>query len=145
MGHTRPPRGPSKETLMGMIQEFKEFAMKGNVVDMAVGVVIGAAFGKIVSALVGKVIMPIVGGLSAGVDFAKAQTTIANPNPSGEPIEVVYGEFVQATIDFIIVAAVLFVVIKLMNSMKKKEEAAPEKTPEDIELLREIRDSLKKA
>lgn len=130
---------------MGMFQEFKDFAMRGNVVDMAVGIVIGGAFGKIVSALVGKVIMPVVGGLTAGIDFASASTSIPNPNPEGEAIEVVYGEFVQATIDFIIVAFALFLVIKVMNSLKKKEEAAPAKTPEDIELLREIRDALKKA
>lgn len=128
---------------MGMMQEFKDFAMKGNVVDMAVGIVIGGAFGKIISALVGKIIMPITGALTAGVDFAKASTEL--PNPNGEPVEIVYGEFVQATIDFIIVAFAIFMVVKLMNSMKKKEEAAPAKTPEDIELLREIRDSLKKS
>lgn len=128
---------------MGMMQEFKEFAMKGNVMDMAVGIVIGGAFGKIISALVGKIIMPITGALTAGVDFAKANTDI--PNPNGEPVNIVYGEFIQATIDFIIIAFAIFLVVRVMNSMKKKEEAAPAKTPEDIELLREIRDALKKA
>ena len=133
---------------MGMIKEFKEFAMRGNVVDMAVGIIIGGAFGKIISSLVEKIIMPVTGAFTGGVNFADRTTTLDVPGlPEGaEAPEVGWGAFVQASIDFIIVAFVLFLVIKAMNSMKKKEEEAPapEKTPEDIELLREIRDSLKK-
>lgn len=132
---------------MSVLKEFQQFAMRGSVIDLAVGVVIGAAFGKIVSALVDNILMPIVGGLTAGVDFSQLQFVIPNPNPAGEPIPVVYGALVTAAIQFIIVAWVLFLVIKGMNTMKKKEEtapAAPAPTPEDIVLLREIRDALKK-
>ena len=131
---------------MGMIKEFKDFAMRGNVVDMAVGVVIGGAFGAIVAELVGKVISPIIGFLQGGVDFKEKAITLTVP---GLPEGVVgpsigYGAVLQAILNFLIVAFVLFLVIKGMNSMKKKEEAAPAATPEDILLLREIRDSLAK-
>lgn len=124
---------------MGMLKEFKDFAMKGNVVDLAVAVVIGGAFGAIVTALVDKIIMPIV-GMIIGKDFGALTTTV-----NGVSIE--YGAFIQAVVNFIIIAFVLFLVIKAMNSMKKKEAAAPPApaaTPEDIMLLREIRDALKK-
>ncbi|HQV54662.1 MAG: large conductance mechanosensitive channel protein MscL [Chitinophagaceae bacterium] len=121
---------------MGMIKEFKDFAMKGNVVDLAVAVIIGGAFGAIVTALVDKILMPIIGSL-IGQSF-DSLTAIVN----GVPIQ--YGAFIQAVINFIIIAFVLFMIIKVMNSTKKKEEAAPAATPEDIALLREIRDSLKK-
>lgn len=122
---------------MGMLKEFKEFAMKGNIVDLAVAVIIGGAFGKIVMALTESLIMPIIamllgkGGISE-VSFTAGKTVF--------PI----GIFLQAVIDFILIAFVLFLVIKAMNSAKKKEEAAPAATPEDIALLREIRDALKK-
>jgi large conductance mechanosensitive channel len=122
---------------MGMIKEFKEFAMKGNIVDLAVAVIIGGAFGKIVTALTNSLIMPVIalilgkGGMS-DVSFTIGTTVF--------PI----GTFIQAVIDFIIIAFVLFLVIKAMNSMKKKEEPAEAVTPEEIILLREIRDSLKK-
>ncbi len=131
---------------MGMMQEFKEFAMKGNVVDMAVGIVIGGAFGKIISALVDKIIMPITGSLTGGADFSERSTVLNVPGlpPNVEPPELGWGAFAQATLDFIIVAFALFMVIKAMNSMKKKEEAAPAAPPEDIQLLREIRDALAK-
>ena len=121
---------------MGMTKEFKDFAMKGNVVDLAVAVIIGGAFGAIVTALVDKILMPIIGSL-IGQSF-DSLTAIVN----GVPIQ--YGAFIQAVINFIIIAFVLFMIIKVMNSTKKKEEAAPAATPEDIALLREIRDSLKK-
>jgi large conductance mechanosensitive channel len=128
-----------------MLKEFRDFAMRGNVVDLAVGVIIGAAFGKIVTALVDKILMPIIGGLTAGIDFSKLQFVIPNPNPAGEPIPVVYGELITTTIQFIIVAWALFLLIKAMNSVKRKEAAAPPPPPaEDILLLREIRDALKK-
>lgn len=132
---------------MGFISEFKEFAMRGNVMDMAVGLVLGAAFKDIVTALVDKIIMPITGALSGGTDFSEQSTTLDVPGlPEGVEAPVIgWGAFVQSTIDFLLVALAIFVVIKIMNSAKKKEEPAPEKTPEDIELLREIRDSLKKA
>lgn len=128
-----------------MLKEFRDFAMRGNVVDLAVGVIIGAAFGKIVSAVVDNILMPIIGGLTAGVDFSKLQFIIPNPNPAGEPIPVVYGVLITNTIQFVIIAWVLFMLIKAMNSMKQKEAAAAPAAPaEDIVLLREIRDSLKK-
>ena len=121
---------------MGMIKEFKDFAMKGNVVDLAVAVIIGGAFGAIVTALVDKILMPIIGSL-IGQSF-DSLTAIVNG------VAIQYGAFIQAVINFIIIAFVLFMIIKVMNSTKKKEEAAPAATPEDIALLREIRDSLKK-
>lgn len=127
---------------MGMLSEFKAFAMKGNVVDLAVGVVIGAAFGKIVSTLVGNIVMPIVGYVTGGINLTTAKY-ILKP-PVGDPIEIVWGAFAQAVIDFTIIAFVIFLLVKAMNAAKKKEEAAPAPPPEDILLLREIRDALKK-
>lgn len=135
---------------MGMMSEFKEFAMKGNVVDLAVGVVIGAAFGKIVSALVDGVIMPIIGKITGGVDFSKAawvlQDAVIGPDgkETAAAVAIKYGAFLQTIIDFTIIAFVLFLVIKAMNRMKKAEEAAPAAPPEDVVLLREIRDLMKR-
>jgi large conductance mechanosensitive channel len=137
---------------MGMLQEFKEFAMKGNVVDMAVGVIIGGAFGKIVTSLVADVVMPPIGALLGGVDFSDLAVTVkeATKNAAGVDVPAVvisYGKFVQTIIDFTIVAAAIFLIIKLMNSFKKKAEEAPAAPPapsnEEI-LLAEIRDLLKK-
>ncbi len=122
---------------MGMLKEFKEFAMKGNIVDLAVAVVIGGAFGNIIKAFNDSIISPIIamilgkGGLSE-VTFTAGKTVF--------PV----GVFIQSVIDFILIAFVLFLIIKAMNSFKKKEVAAPAATPEDIVLLREIRDALKK-
>lgn len=131
---------------MGFISEFKEFAMRGNVMDMAVGLVLGAAFKDIVTALVSKIIMPITGAMTNGKNFADRSTVLEIPGlDAADAPEIGWGAFVQAGIDFLLVALAIFVVIKIMNSAKKKEEPAPEKTPEDIALLREIRDSLKKA
>ena len=140
-----------------MLNEFKEFAMKGNVVDMAVGVVIGAAFGKIVTSLVNDLIMPLIGALIGNVDFTTLSVTLRNAVMEGENIvkpavTLNYGNFIQTLVDFLIVAWCIFLVVKGINKMKdlkKKEEeapAAPEEpvVPEDIQLLREIRDSLKK-
>lgn len=121
---------------MGMLKEFKEFAMKGNIVDLAVAVIIGGAFGAIVTAMVDKILMPIIGSL-VGKSFDSLSTTV-----NGVPIQ--YGAFIQAVVNFVIIALFLFMIIKAMNSMKKKEEAAPAAPPEDITLLREIRDALKK-
>ena len=135
---------------MGMIREFKDFAMKGNVVDMAVGVVIGGAFGKIISSLVGDIIMPTMGMLTGGMDFSTMKYPLQDAVAATEGKEAVeavflnYGTFINTAIDFLIIAAAIFMAIKAMNSMKKKEEAAPSAPPEDVTLLREIRDSLAK-
>ncbi len=125
---------------MGFIKEFKEFAMKGNVMDMAVGVIIGGAFGKIVSSLVDDVIMPLVGMLTGGVDFTKLSAKI------GEA-EVMYGNFIQNIIDFLIIAFCIFLMIKGMNKLARKKEEEPEAPAEpsnEEKLLGEIRDLLKK-
>ena len=134
---------------MGMMTEFKEFAMRGNVIDLAVGVVIGAAFGKIVTALVDKVIMPPLGLLIGGVDFSKMAIVLkdATVDAAGKDVPAVvlaYGEFINALVQFVIVAFAIFLVVKAINRMHKKPEPAPAATPEDVLLLREIRDSLKR-
>ena len=137
---------------MGMMKEFKEFAMRGNVVDMAVGIVIGGAFGKIVSSFVGDVLMPPIGMLLGGMDFSKLAFELqpASVGADGTEVPAVmlnYGTFVSTVIDFIIIAFAIFMVIKAMNSMKKKEEAAPAAPPEpsnEEKLLTEIRDALRK-
>ena len=135
---------------MGFIKEFKEFAMRGNVMDMAVGVIIGGAFGKIVSSLVDDVLMPIVGMLTGGINVAdwKYQVMIPNPVEGGEPLAgatLQYGVFLQNIIDFVIIAFCIFLMIKAMNKlMPKKEEPAAPAGPTQEELLTEIRDLLKK-
>lgn len=132
---------------MSMIKEFKEFAMKGNVVDMAVGIIIGAAFGKIISSLVGDVIMPPIGLLLGGVDFSKLAFTIKSGSEGTEPVLLKYGVFINTVIDFLIIAFAIFMAIKAMNSLKKKQETAPvtpPAPPADVQLLTEIRDLLKK-
>lgn len=143
---------------MGFIKEFQEFAVKGNVMDMAVGVIIGGAFGKIVASLVNDIIMPPL-GLITGNGFtdlklvlkpATAAITDASGNvvtPEVAEVALNYGNFIQNTVDFIIIAFVIFLLIKGMNSLRKKEEpapAAPAEDPADIALLKEIRDELKK-
>ncbi|MCR4809978.1 MAG: large-conductance mechanosensitive channel protein MscL [Prevotella sp.] len=128
---------------MGLIKEFKEFAMKGNVMDMAIGVIIGAAFGKIVSSLVDDVLMPLVGMIVGKVDFSTLSAKVGDA-------ELMYGKFIQNVVDFLIVAFCIFMVLKAINKMsnlkKKEEAAAPEapKGPTQEELLTEIRDLLKK-
>ena len=122
---------------MGMLKEFKEFALKGNIVDLAVAVVIGGAFGKIVTALTSSIIMPIISLMIGKVAVSEIGFTI------GKTIFPI-GIFLQAIIDFILIAFVLFLLIKAINTLKKKEEAAAPPTPEDVLLLREIRDALKK-
>lgn len=134
---------------MGMISEFKEFIAKGNVIDLAVGVVIGAAFGKIVTTLVEKVIMPPIGMLIGGVDFSKLGITLkeATLDAAGKEVPAVviaYGEFFNALIQFIIIAFAIFLVVKAVNRMRKPAEAAPAGPSEEVLLLRDIRDSLKK-
>ena len=138
---------------MGFIKEFKEFAVKGNVMDMAVGVIIGGAFGKIVTSLVNDVLMPIIGKLTGGISFTDLFVTLgdgdfktlAAAQEAGAAV-LAYGQFIQNIIDFIIIAFCIFLMIKGMNKLKKKEEPAPEapKGPTQEELLAEIRDLLKK-
>lgn len=108
-----------------MLKEFKEFAMRGNVVDMAVGIVIGAAFGKIVSSIVADVIMPPIGVLLGGVDFSNLAITIKAATADTAAVVVSYGKFIQTIVDFVIVAFAIFMVVKAMNSLKKKKEEAP--------------------
>lgn len=132
---------------MSMIKEFKEFAMKGNVVDMAVGIIIGAAFGKIVTSFVGDVIMPPIGVLLGGIDFSNLTLTLKAATESTPAVVLSYGKFINTVIDFLIVAFAIFMAIKAMNSLRKKEEAAPAAPPAppaDVQLLTEIRDILKK-
>ena len=131
---------------MSMGSEFKEFAMRGNVVDMAVGIVIGAAFGKIVSSFVADVLMPPIGLALGGVDFTDLALTLREGTAEAEAVMLNYGAFIQTVVDFLIVAFAIFMVVKAMNSMKKKEEAAPAKPPEPSKeelLLTEIRDALR--
>ena len=138
---------------MGFIKEFKEFAMKGNVMDMAVGVIIGGAFGKIVTSLVGDILMPLIGVATGGVSFVDlfinlgegSYNTLAEAKEAGAAV-FAYGQFIQNILDFIIIAFCIFLMIKGMNKLKKKEEPAPEapKGPTQEELLAEIRDLLKK-
>jgi large conductance mechanosensitive channel len=143
---------------MSMLKEFREFALKGSVVDLAIGVIIGAAFGTIVSSLVDDIIMPPIGLLLAGIDFSALKLVLrpaadavgveGDPNYIAAISEVAinYGKFINAAIKFVIVAWVLFFVIKGMNTLKRKQEAAPApaEVPTDIKLLTEIRDLLKK-
>ena len=142
---------------MSFASEFKEFAMKGNVVDLAVGVIIGAAFGKIVDSIVKDLIMPIVGKIFGGLDFSNYFITLANPpanfggpmtyealTKAGVPL-FAYGNFITVAINFVILAFIIFMMVKQINRMKKDAPpAAAPATPEDVVLLREIRDALKK-
>jgi len=131
---------------MGMVKEFKEFAVKGNVVDMAVGIVIGAAFGKIVSSFVADVVMPPIGVLVGGVDFSKLAYTVKAATEGTPAVVISYGKFAQTVIDFIIIAFVIYIVVKAINSLKRKEEQAPQAPPQPSRqevLLAEIRDLLK--
>jgi len=132
---------------MSMMQEFKQFAMKGNVVDLAVGIIIGAAFGKIVSALVADVIMPPLGLIIGGVDFSNLGITLKSASEGVEAVTLRYGMFLQAAFDFIIIAFAIFLLVKAINNLKKKEEAipaGPSKPSNQEVLLGEIRDLLKK-
>jgi large conductance mechanosensitive channel len=132
---------------MSMMKEFRDFAMRGNVVDMAVGIVIGAAFGKIITAFVNGVLMPPIGLLVGGVDFSDLALTLQEASGEVAAVTLNYGAFVQTVVDFIIIAFAIFMVVKAMNKMKKKEEAkpaAPPKPSAEETLLTEIRDLLKK-
>ena len=140
---------------MSFFSEFREFAIKGNVVDLAVGVIIGAAFGRIVDSLVKDVIMPVVGRLVGGLDFSNWFVMLAPPPPNysgpmtydaltkaGVPV-FAYGNFITVTINFLILAFIIFLMVRQINKVRREEPKAPA-TPEDIQLLREIRDELKK-
>jgi large conductance mechanosensitive channel len=133
---------------MSMIREFKEFAMRGNVIDMAVGIVIGGAFGKIVTSLVNDVIMPPIGWLTGGVDFSRLKWVI-KPADDSDPVHKVaevainYGSFINTIITFVIIAFAIFILVKAINRVHKKEEAAPAAPPADVALLTEIRDLLR--
>lgn len=141
---------------MGILKEFKEFALKGNLVDMAIAFVMGGAFGKVVTAFVEKMFAPITGLIMGGIDLNSKKyvlkeavaevkdATGAVTTKASTELAIHWGEFITACIDFIIVAFVMFMIIKAMNKMKKAKEEAPAAPPEDITLLREIRDSLKK-
>ena len=138
-----------------MLKEFREFAMKGNVVDLAVAVIIGAAFGAIVSSMVADIIMPIIGAVTGGLDFSNyftglaknvTATNLADDKKQGAVLA--WGNFLTLTLNFLIVAFVLFIVVRLMNTLKKKDEAVPAAPPppsRELELLTEIRDLLKKS
>jgi large conductance mechanosensitive channel len=131
---------------MGMIKEFKEFAVKGNVVDMAIGIIIGAAFGKIITSLVGDVIMPPIGVALGGVDFSSLSIVVREAVEQKPAVLISYGKFLQTVIDFTIIALAVFMGVKAMNTLKKKEEAAPAvpSAPSNQELLlAEIRDLLR--
>ncbi len=137
---------------MKLVDEFKAFAMRGNVVDMAVGIIIGGAFGKIISSFVGDVLMPPLGLLLGGIDFKDMSITLKDAVMNGAEVvtpavSLNYGMFIQNVVDFLIIAFAIFMAIKAMNSMKKKEEEAPAAPPaptKEQELLSEIRDLLKK-
>lgn len=130
-----------------MLQEFKKFAMRGNVMDMAIGIIIGAAFGKIVSSIVADVIMPPIGLLLGGVDFSSLAITLKEGSEGVEPVLLKYGMFLNTVIDFLIIGFAIFMVVKGMNKLKKKEEekpAAPPAPSKEEMLLTEIRDELRK-
>jgi large conductance mechanosensitive channel len=142
---------------MGMLKEFKDFAMKGNLVDIAVAFVMGGAFGKVVTSFTDGLVAPVIGLITGGVDFSQKKIVLQNAvaeikdsagavtTPAVAEIALKWGAFITTIIDFIIVAFVMFMIIKAINSMKKKEAAAaPPAPPEELTLLREIRDSLKK-
>lgn len=126
------------------IQEFKAFAMRGNVVDLAVGVVIGTAFGKIVSSMVDKIVMPVIGFLTSGVDVKDLSVALQAPVGNLAPVELGYGAFLQSCLDFIIVAFAVFLMVKVMNRLMRKAPAAPASPTTDQKILMEIRDLLKK-
>ena len=135
---------------MSMLSEFKEFALKGNVMDLAVGVIIGAAFGKIVDSLVGDIIMPVVGRIFGGLDFSnyfiplsgQTATTLAEDKNAGAVLA--YGNFVTVALNFIILAFIIFIMVRQMNRLKRKSPVEPKAPAEEIVLLREIRDSLRR-
>src|SRR2546429_5185216 len=149
------PASQVEEKGLRMLNEFRAFAMKGNVVDLAVGIIIGAAFGAIVSSLVGDIIMPIIGAITGGLDFSNYFTPLSKSVTANNLADakkqgavLAWGNFLTLTLNFIIIAFVLFIAIRLVNKLKRREEAAPSAPPKptrEVELLTEIRDLLKKA
>src|SRR6476620_8401536 len=149
------PAREVEEKGLRMLNEFREFAVKGNVVDLALGVIIGAAFGAIVTSLVGDIVMPLIGAVTGGLDFSnyftplsKAVTATNLADAKKQGAVLAWGSFLTLTINFIIIAFVLFLVIRAINTLKRKEEAAPAAPPKpsaEVELLTEIRDLLKKS
>ena len=145
----------AEQTGWRMLKEFREFAMKGNVVDLAVGVIIGAAFGAIVTSLVGDIIMPLIGAASGGLDFSNHFIPLSKSVTAGNLADarkqgavLAWGNFITLSLNFVIIAFVLFIVIRLMNQLKRREAAAPAAPPKptrEEELLTEIRDLLKKS
>ena len=141
---------------MSMMQEFREFALKGNVMDLAVGVIIGGAFGKIVDSMVKDIIMPVIGKVTGGLDFSQKYFILTPPTKPVEGVETYdslqasganllgWGNYLTIVLNFVILAFIIFQMVKIMNRFRKEAEAPPAETPEDIALLREIRDSLKK-
>ena len=127
-----------------MLKEFKQFAMKGNVVDLAVGVIIGTAFGKIVSSFVSDIVMPPLGVLTGGVDFSQLAWTLKAATKTAPAVAMNYGMFINAVFDFLIISFSIFIVIKQLDKFKKKEEAKPTEPTKEVKLLTEIRDLLKK-
>ncbi len=122
---------------MSIVKEFREFAVKGNAIDLAVGVIIGAAFGKIVASLVADIVMPLLGTILGGLDFTNLQVQVGQA-------KILYGKFLQTCVDFVIIAWAIFLAIKVMNRLHRREEAAPAAPPRQEVLLEEIRDLLKK-
>ena len=132
---------------MGMMQEFREFAVKGNALDLAVGVVVGAAFGKIVSSLVNDVIMPPIGLLLGGMDFSSLAITLREKTDAAAAVQLKYGVFINSIIDFVIIAFAIFLFVKGINSLQRKKEEpepAPAAPPAEVLLLTEIRDELRR-
>jgi large conductance mechanosensitive channel len=138
---------------MGMLKEFREFAVKGNVIDLAVGIIIGAAFGKIVDSLVRDVVMPVINAMLGGaVDFTNKYWVLSGTVPTGAPLDVAqksavvfaWGNFITVLLNFVILAFVIFWMVKAVNRVKSRLDSAPAATPEDVVLLREIRDELKR-
>jgi len=133
---------------MSLLKEFKEFAMKGNVIDMAVGIIIGLAFGKVITSIVGDIIMPPIGLLIGGIDFSQLAITLKAASEGTEAVVIAYGKFIQTVVDFTIIAFAIFMIIKVINRQKRQEEAKPEVPAEPVPsreelLLAEIRDLLK--
>ena len=128
---------------MGMLQEFKTFAVKGNMIDMAVGIIIGAAFGKIISSLVGDVIMPPIGILLGGVDFSNLTVVLKEAVDKAPAVTLKYGKFIQTVIDFLIISFCIFIMVKGINTLKREEKEHPAAPPKEEVLLTEIRDLLK--
>lgn len=140
-----------KEKATGLVQEFKTFISRGNVIDMAVGVIIGSAFTAIVNSLVKDIVMPVISVITGGVDFTEWKYVITPGTEEVAECAVLYGQFIQNIINFLLIAVVVFVMVKFINSLKRKKEEekpatppAPPAPPEDVVLLREIRDLLKK-